>query len=143
MVYQKILVTSTGEYLDHIAKEAMELIADWDTEIIGLYVVETSAPFLTSRKIKEMMKEELTERGEKILSDMGEKFKGPNINFRPMLKEGKPADEIVKTAEEEDVDLLIMGTGKSMVDKYLLGSVSEKVVHTSPCTILLIHTKKD
>jgi len=143
MVYQKILVTSTGEYLNQIAKEAMELIGDWDTEVIGLYVVETSAPFLTSRKIKEMMKEELTQKGEKILSDMGEKFNRPNINFRPMLKEGKPADEIVKTAEEEGVDLLIMGTGKSMVDKYLLGSVSEKVVHTSPCTILLIQTTKE
>ena len=59
MVYQKILVTSTGEYLDQMANEAMQLIADWDTEIIGLYVAETSAPFLTPRKIKEMMKEEL------------------------------------------------------------------------------------
>jgi nucleotide-binding universal stress UspA family protein len=143
MVYQKILVTSTGEYLDQMANEAMQLIADWDTEIIGLYVVETSAPFLTPRKIKEMMKEELTQRGENVLSDMEKKFKGPNINFKPMLKEGNPADEIVKTAEEEGVDLLIMGTGKSIVDKHLLGSVSEKVVHTSPCTILLIQTTKD
>ncbi len=142
MVYQKILVTSTGEYIDQIAKEAMELIADWDAEVIGLHVVETSSPFLTSRKIREMMREELTKKGEKILSVMEEKFSSPNINFRPMMKEGKPADEIVKTAEEEGVDLLIMGTGKSMVDKYLLGSVSEKVVHTSPCTILLIQTKK-
>jgi nucleotide-binding universal stress UspA family protein len=142
MVYQKILVTSTGEYLDQIAEETMELIADWNTEIIGLYVVETSTPFLTSRKIKEMMKDELTEKGKKIISAMKEKFNGPNIKFKPVLKEGKPAEEIVKIAEEEDVDLLIMGTGKSMVDKYLLGSVSEKVVHTSPCTILLIRTSK-
>lgn len=89
------------------------------------------------------MKKELTEKGKKILLDMEEKFKGPNIKFKPLLKEGKPADEIVKIAEEEGVDLLIMGTGKSMVDKYLLGSVSEKVVHTSPCTVLLIRTSKE
>jgi len=143
MVYQKILVTSAGEYLDQMVKEVMELIADWNTEVIGLYVVETSTPNLTSRKIKEMMKKELTEKGKKILLDMEEKFKGPNIKFKPLLKEGKPADEIVKIAEEEGVDLLIMGTGKSMVDKYLLGSVSEKVVHTSPCTVLLIRTSKE
>ena len=143
MVYQKILVTSAGEYLDQMVKEVMEHIADWNTEVIGLYVVETSTPILTSRKIKEMMKKELTEKGKKILLDMEEKFKGPNIKFKPLLKEGKPADEIVKIAEEEGVDLLIMGTGKSMVDKYLLGSVSEKVVHTSPCTVLLIRTSKE
>lgn len=48
MVYQKILVTSAGEYLDQMVKEVMELIADWNTEVIGLYVVETSTPILTS-----------------------------------------------------------------------------------------------
>lgn len=143
MVYQKILVTSTGEYLDQIAKETMELIADWDTEVIGVYVVETSTPFLTPNKIKEMMIDELTRKGEQVLSDMEDKFQAPNIKFQRILKEGDPSNEIVKVAEEEKVDLLVMGTGKSIVDKHLLGSVSEKVVHSSPCTILLIRTTSE
>jgi nucleotide-binding universal stress UspA family protein len=140
MVYKKILVTSTGEYLDQIAKETMELIADWDTDLIGVYVVETSTPFLTPKKVKEMMVAELTQRGKQVLDAMEEKFKAPHIHFSKILKEGDPADEIVKIAEKNDVDLLVMGTGKSIVDKHLLGSVSEKVVHSAPCTILLIRT---
>lgn len=143
MVYQKILVTSTGEYLDQIAQETMELIADWKTEVIGIYVVETSTPFLTPKKVKEMMIEELTHKGKQVLVDMEKKFKAPHIKFRKMLKEGDPAHKIVKTAQKEQVDLLVMGTGKSIVDKHLLGSVSEKVVHSSPCTILLIRTIQD
>ncbi|MEN6592987.1 MAG: universal stress protein [Methanobacterium sp.] len=140
MVYKKILVTSTGEYLDQIAKETMEIIADWDTDVIGVYVVETSTPFLTPKKVKEMMVTELTQRGKQVLDAMEEKFRAPNIHFSRILKEGDPADEIVKIAEKNDVDLLVMGTGKSIVDKHLLGSVSEKVVHSAPCTILLIRT---
>ncbi|MBI4813101.1 MAG: calcium/sodium antiporter [Methanobacterium sp.] len=49
-------------------------------------------------------------------------------------------DEIVKVAEDEGVDLIVLGTGKNIVDKRLLGSVSEKVVHSAPCTILLVRT---
>ena len=56
------------------------------------------------------------------------------------MREGSPADEIVKVAEEEGVDLIVLGTGKNIVDKRLLGSVSEKVVHSAPCTILLVRT---
>ncbi|MDZ4170638.1 MAG: universal stress protein [Methanobacteriaceae archaeon] len=45
-------------------------------------------------------------------------------------------------AEKEDVEVIIMGTGKSKIDKHFLGSVSEKVVHSAPCTVLLIRTKQ-
>lgn len=143
MVYKKILVTNMGEFLDQIINETMELIADWETEVLGVYVVETSAPFLTPKKVKEMMITELTSRGKQILDEMEKKFQAPNIHFTKILREGDPADEIVKIAEEEGADLLVMGTGKSIVDKHLLGSVSEKVVHSSPCTILLIRTVKE
>lgn len=143
MVYKKILVTSMGEFLDQIAEETMELIADWETDVLGVYIVETSAPFLTPKKVKEMMITELTSRGKQVLDEMEKKFQAPHITFSKILKEGDPADEIVKIAEKEKVDLLVMGTGKSIVDKHLLGSVSEKVVHSSPCTILLIRTVTD
>lgn len=143
MVYKKILVTNMGEFLDQITDETMELIADWKTDVLGAYVVETSTPFLTPKKVEEMMITELTSRGKQVLDEMEKKFQAPNINFTKILKEGDPAEEIVNIAEEEGVDLLVMGTGKSIVDKHLLGSVSEKVVHSSPCTILLIRTVKE
>ena len=86
---------------------------------------------------------ELTARGKEILRDMEKALTGsgnPNIKFRGVMLEGDPADEIVKLAEEEAVDVIIMGTGKSLVDKHLLDSVSEKVVHYAPCTIHLVRT---
>jgi len=49
-MYKKILVTSTGEYLDEIIEHALDLIHGRPMEVIGLYVADTSAPFLTPRK---------------------------------------------------------------------------------------------
>jgi nucleotide-binding universal stress UspA family protein len=142
-MYEKILVASMGEYMDQIMEHTLYLLKDRKTEIMGIYVVDTSVPFLTPKKVKEMMVTELRSRGKEILDEMEQVFEAPGcdrIKFSKILLEGDPAVEIVKTAEKEDVDLIILGTGKNIVDKRLLGSVSEKVVHSAPCTILLVRT---
>ncbi|MDP2837375.1 MAG: universal stress protein [Methanobacteriaceae archaeon] len=142
-MYEKILVATMGEYMDDLIEHTVDLLHGRDAEVICVYVVETSVPFLTPKKVKEMMAEELTERGKEILVDMEKAFTGPdysNIKFKGLLLEGSPADEIVKTAEKENVDVIVLGTGKSIVDKHLLGSVSEKIVHHAPCTIHLVRT---
>ena len=143
-MYEKILVSSTGEYLDEIIEHTLDLIHGRPMEVIGLYVADTSAPFLTPSKVKEVMINELKSKGKELLESMEKEFKKPDAGpnkFRPMLIEGDPAEKIVKIAEEENVDVIIMGTGKSKIDKHLLGSVSEKVVHSAPCTVLLIRSK--
>ena len=142
-MYEKILVATMGEYMDDLIEHTVDLLHGRDAEVICVYVVETSVPFLTPKKVKEMMIEELTERGKEILVDMEKALMDPdypNIKFKGLLLEGSPADEIVKTAEKEKVDVIVLGTGKSIVDKHLLGSVSEKIVHHAPCTIHLVRT---
>lgn len=142
-MYRKILVPTMGEYMDELIEHTLDLLHGREAEVICLYVVDTSVPFLTPKKVKEMLIRELTARGKEILRDMEKALTGsgnPNIKFRGVMLEGDPADEIVKLAEEEAVDVIIMGTGKSLVDKHLLGSVSEKVVHYAPCTIHLVRT---
>jgi nucleotide-binding universal stress UspA family protein len=143
-MYEKILVSTTGEYLDEIIEHTLDLVHGRPMEVTGLYVADTSAPFLTPRKVKEMMVTELKEKGKEVLKSMGEECQKPDnamIKFQTMLVEGDPASEIVKIAEKKNIDVIIMGTGKSKIDKHLLGSVSEKVVHSAPCTILLVRSK--
>lgn len=54
--------------------------------------------------------------------------------------EGSPAKEILKTIEKEDVDLVIMGSsGKTGFDKFLLGSVADKVVKNFKHPILIVN----
>lgn len=144
-MYKKILVATMGEYMDPIMQHTLDIVNEKQTEVYGIYVVETSVPFLTPKKVKEMMFKELRTKGKEILDSMEQEFQKPShymIKFHKVLREGDPADEIVKTAEEVKADLIVMGTGKNIVDKRLLGSVSEKVVHSAPCSILLVRTTK-
>lgn len=139
-MYKKVLVASMGRYVDEITEQTLEIFGKHDVELIGVYVVETSTPFLTPTRVKEMMIKELRIKGKEVLSKMEEKLQKPGLNFRAVLVEGDPAKEIVNLAEEEKVDILIMGSGKNKMDKHLLGSVTEKVVHSAPCTVIIIKT---
>lgn len=59
-------------------------------------------------------------------------------SVEPAVRRGSPADEIVRYAEEHDVDLIVMGSrGWGEMHAVLLGSVSERVLHTAPCPVLI------
>ena len=55
---------------------------------------------------------------------------------------GRPAETIIRLAEERDVDLIVMAThGRTGLGHVVLGSVAEKVVRLAPCPVLTIkHT---
>ena len=58
------------------------------------------------------------------------------------IRIGKPEDEIVKFAVENNIDLIAMGThGRTGLAHMLVGSVAERVVRTSKCPVLTIRAE--
>lgn len=52
---------------------------------------------------------------------------------------GAPAAEIVRYAERNDVDLIVMAThGRTGLKRLVLGSVAERVVRQAPCSVLVV-----
>ena len=70
--------------------------------------------------------------------NLGEALK-PELNglaVKRVLVEGNPARAIVRTAHDEKVDLIAMPThGYGAIRRFLLGSVTSKVLHDSECPI--------
>jgi nucleotide-binding universal stress UspA family protein len=59
------------------------------------------------------------------------------------LLRGQPAEEIVRLAGEERVDLIVIGThGRTGVLRLLMGSVAEKVVRLAGCPVLVVRPPK-
>jgi nucleotide-binding universal stress UspA family protein len=55
-----------------------------------------------------------------------------------VIRHGSPADEIVRCAEEQEAGLIIMGSrGWGEMHAVMLGSVSERVLHSAPCPVLI------
>ena len=66
-----------------------------------------------------------------------ENFKG--LPARGVVLAGYPAEEILKAAETEQADLIVMGThGRTGIDRIIFGSVAEMVVKTAACPVLTV-----
>lgn len=61
------------------------------------------------------------------------------VSWDRMVVEGYAADEIIRVAEEGKYDLIVMGSrGLSVVGRFLVGSVSDKVIHHAPCSVTIV-----
>jgi nucleotide-binding universal stress UspA family protein len=57
------------------------------------------------------------------------------------IAEGDPADALVKIAEHENADLIVVGNrGMMGARRFLTGSVPNRVAHHCPCHLLVVHT---
>ena len=72
----------------------------------------------------------------------GQIQKEHGIQVRWTLPVGVPFEEIVKTAADEHVDMIVMGThGRSGLNRLLLGSVAERVIRLAPCPVVTVRQK--
>lgn len=63
-----------------------------------------------------------------------------DLSLTTILRHGDPAEEILKLAREQPVDLICMGArGRGRVTGALLGSVSTAVLHHSPVPVVVLH----
>ena len=61
------------------------------------------------------------------------------LNVRSVIGHGNPAKEIVRFADEEKMDLIVMSTqGHSGWHNFLIGSVAEKVVRMATCPVFAV-----
>lgn len=69
-------------------------------------------------------------------------FNYAGIPTKTIVKSGRPADVIVKTAASEDADLILMTTrGGSPVKRWLVGGVTEQVLRMSPVPVLTVRSQ--
>jgi nucleotide-binding universal stress UspA family protein len=91
----------------------------------------------------ESMYELLKQEGDLAIKYVEEKAQAQGLKIEGNLIEGHPADEIIKYSEKNSVSLIVMGTlGKSGLDRFLLGSVAEKVVRNSKIPVLVVRGRK-
>lgn len=132
----KILVAYDGSAPSRRALDLASSIAAQDSsvELVLVHVMKLYAAGAATVGVEAVFAED----AEGSLSDMQRALVGfPNKATTRLLKGTSPADLILKCAEDEGCDLIIMGSrGKGGVKGYL-GSVSYAVVQKSPVAVLI------
>ena len=87
--------------------------------------------------------EEVTEAAEKMMDKVCTEDLQPCPKFQRKVVVGDPGEEIVRAVEDEQIDLVIMGThGRKGLDRTLFGSVAEHVVKNAAAPVLSINPYK-
>lgn len=82
---------------------------------------------------------ELETEGKTILTQGEERVKAQGLPVEARLRQGVPAEELLRAATDEKADLMVLGSrGLSQVRAFLLGSVSDKVSHHAKCPTLIV-----
>jgi nucleotide-binding universal stress UspA family protein len=137
-LYMNILVPLDGSsYSEKALLHACDLAKNYQSRLILLYVVEKLV-FINplDRKVYlEMLRKvgnNVLTTGKKIATNQG-------MNSKIVIKEGNIANEIIKLAKKEQCNLIVMGNkGLGATARFLLGSISNKLVNNSTCSILIV-----
>ena len=140
-MYKKILVPTDGsEFAKKAQLHALFFAKVSGAEIIALSVSEKHfISGISSTEEVEQLNQILTDCCKKDLKEF-ENMNKDGIKISSLIKEGSPAKAILDVASEEDIDLIVIGSsGKSGFDRFILGSVSDKVVNAAKCPVLVVH----
>lgn len=145
---KKILVPIDGSDVSRkAAEEAIELSNRYDSKLIFVYVVDTrgiytydvggiiSVPFNYPK-----ITEELIQVKTKFLDAFVSTLSIEGKDIEKVIMHGEPSDKIIEYANNEKVDLIVMGRrGFSKIQRFFVGSVTQRVISDAPCPVLIIN----
>ena len=141
MMYKKILVPTDGSDFAKKAQEhALFIAGACGAELVAVSVTENN--FVNGLPLDDevyQLNQILNERSKENLDEF-DKLNENNLKITHVIKEGSPAKVILEVAKDEEVDLIVMGSsGKSGFDRFIMGSVADKVVNSAKCAVLVVH----
>ena len=142
---KKILIATDGsEYTKNAVDYGIDLAKNTGAKLYTIYVIDTAAfASIPMDAAWESMYELLKQEGDEATKYVAERAEVEGLSIDRLTIEGHPAEEIIKFAEKNSINLIVMGTlGKSGLDRFLLGSVAEKVVRNSKIPVLVVRGKK-
>jgi nucleotide-binding universal stress UspA family protein len=146
MDIRRILVPCDfSEYAEKALTWALELAERWRSRVLLLHVIPRPSypPMLMGSyfdvaQFEASLQAEAEARAKEIVARAGNKA----VQIETQVIIGEPFSDICRMAEDEKVDLIVMGShGRTGLRHVLLGSVAERVVRHAPCPVLVVGKK--
>ncbi|WP_445476261.1 universal stress protein [Methanococcoides methylutens] len=142
-LYKKILIATDGSEKNKKAiSYGIEFAKLSGAKLYVVYVVDTAAfASIPMDAGWEMMYELLETEGKDAAKAVEELATKAGLDSESAVLEGHPSHEIIEFAKNNEIDLIVMGTlGKTGIDRFLLGSVAEKITRNSEVPVLVVRS---
>ncbi|GAB3031295.1 universal stress protein [Natronobiforma cellulositropha] len=138
-MYSRILLPTDGsETTDRAFDHAVDLAKTYGADLHVLYVIDATV-FANDVETGTIV-EEFESVGDRVVERVARRARDAGVEpTTTAVVRGTPHQRILEYAAEFDVDVVVMGThGRTGLDRYLLGSVTEKVVRLSDVPVLTV-----
>jgi len=138
-MYDNILIPTDGsESMAPVIDHAIELATVHGASVHALYVANTaSLSDLPMESSWENVSDALRKQGKAAVEAVEQR--AGEVPVESAVLDGSPSGEIIEYSEENDIDVIVMGThGRSGVDRLLLGSVAERVLRSASVPVLTV-----
>ena len=131
-----VIATDGSESVKRAIAVALDLASRFDAAVHALYVVDTGDVEGSPESVRDDLRHALEERAEEALAEVTGRTDADVVTA---VREGRPAQEISAYATAQDADVVAMGTrGRHGENRFLIGSVAERVVRTCPVPVLTV-----
>ncbi len=136
---ESILVAVDNSQVSHSAfKQALALASSMRAKLVVVGVTPKYEGNMNRLKIADA-NEQLSAPFRKGVEDAASYAASLGLEIQTVHRIGEPSAEIVRVAEEEEVDLIVLGnTKRSKVEQVLLGGLRSKIITGSPCDVMLV-----
>lgn len=139
-IYQHILIAADfSAHTDEVIQRAQAL-AGPETQLCLCHIVEdfplTDFAYEPMISVDSNMRESLLEAGQQQLAEVAKRY---GIDAAHQWVEfGSPGRDIVRIADEHDVDLIVVGSHGRHGIKVLLGATANAILHHAQCDVLAV-----
>jgi nucleotide-binding universal stress UspA family protein len=138
---KKILIPTDGsDYSNRAAEYGIGIAKMVNAQILAVFVIDDVVLDQIAKVTElETVERELKEDGQSIVNYVLSLAKKEGVKSSSFIAKGRPFEQIVHLAKDQNADLIVMGTyGRRGADRILIGSVAERVIEYGPCPVLVI-----
>ena len=137
-----LLTTDFSDTSKKAFAPAATLARKFGARIFLTYVEEDRLPPLVVEYMAVGVDEILDQQMDRATERLGQavaELAGDVERVEPLVAMGTPHVEIVRLAEEHEVDLIVIAThGRGFISHAILGSTAERVLRRAPCPVLIV-----
>ena len=136
----RLVPTDGSDGATAAAEHAIDLATAHDATVHALYAADMPYSYdFDAERLLEILERE----GESVVEDVAERCRNEDVESVTAVRRGDPSRVILDYADENGIDLVVMGThGRRGIVRFLLGSVAERVLRLSETPVLAVRQQR-
>lgn len=138
-MFQRILAAIDGSpSSEKVLAVAVDLAAHYQADLVALSVAELPEVVAMVDEVDEVRQS--TEAYFRQIGEAAVEYaRSRGVTLRALVVRGHAADEIIRFAEKEEINLIVLGRqGHSRIARFILGSTTDRVSEHCHCTVMIV-----